>query len=200
MHILTPGLKSSNFAVSLHAGMIIVISQVVFEECTMSAKIEVLTDRIGVSRKAPDPLRAVRHFDAARKKLEKLQVWRRELKEELAQCIGERDAAVCEIGRLNNERDAQLAKLERIAEQLNAQEAVIAELRDARAHLLEKYEPVAPSGLTTMAEPALTVRVLEKVDSDVADRVDETLRVDVTTGDGRQLFGWVKRLLPRAHP
>jgi hypothetical protein len=163
----------------------------------MSAKIEVLTDRIGKPRKVPDRLRAIRHFDVARKKLEKLQVWRRELKEELTQCIGERDAAVFEIDRLRSERDARRADLDRAAELLNAQEAVIAELHDERTRLLEKYEPVATMGPVAIAAPALTVRVLEKIDFHGVDPANKTLAVDVTASDGRQLFGWVKRLLPR---
>jgi hypothetical protein len=163
----------------------------------MSAKIEVLTDRIGKPRKVPDRLRAIRHFDVARKKLEKLQVWRRELKEELTQCIGERDAAVFEIDRLRSERDARRADLDRAAELLNAQEAVIAELHDERTRLLEKYEPVATMGPVAIAAPALTVRVLEKIDFHGVDPANKTLAVDVTARDGRQLFGWVKRLLPR---
>ncbi len=166
----------------------------------MSAKVEVLTDRVGNLLKAPDPFRAVRHFDAARKKLEKLQVWRRELKEELTKCIGERDAAVSEIDRLQNEWDARLADLDRAAELLNAQEAVIAELRDERTRLLEKYESVASMGPVAIAEPALTVRVLEKINFDVTRPANKTLAVEVTADDGRHLFGWVKRLLPRTHP
>ena len=80
---------------------------------------------------------------------------------------------------------------------MNAQEAVIAELHDLRTHLLEKYEPEVALSSSATAEPALTVRVLEKVDSDAAHPAEETLAVDVTARDGRQLFGWVKRLLPR---
>ena len=195
--MLTLGPKWSNFAGSRRTGNWIVTSQVVFEECAMSAKVEVLTDRIGKARKTPDPLRAVRHFDAARKKLEKLQVFRRELKAELARSVIERDAALSEIDRLRNERDALRVDLDKAEETLNAQEAVIAEFRDDRNRLIEKYEPVITVAKVAATEPALTGRVLEKIDSDVADPADETLAVNVTAADRRQQFGWVKRLLPR---
>jgi chromosome segregation ATPase len=166
----------------------------------MSAKVEVLTDRIGKARKTPDPLRAVRHFDAARKKLARLQGFRRELKAQLAQCIIERDAALSEIDRLRSERDARLVDLGRAEALLNAREAVIAEFRDDRTRLIEKYEPVITVAQVATTEPALTVRVLEKIDSAVADPADEAPADDVTVADGRQLFGWVKRLLPRMAP
>ncbi|MDH3511046.1 MAG: hypothetical protein OER85_09380 [Gammaproteobacteria bacterium] len=166
----------------------------------MSAKVEVLTDRIGKVGRVPTPLRAVRHVDAARKKLEKLQAWRQELKAELTQCIGERDAAVREVERLKSERDARLAELGRATERLDAQEALIAEFRDERARLLEKYEPAVTIGADAIAEPALTFRVLEKIDFDVGQQADQTIAIDATVGDGRQWFGWVKRLLPRSAP
>jgi hypothetical protein len=194
MYMLTLGPKSSSFALSLHTGKFKFNSGVAFNECAMSVKVEVLTDRIGKVGRVPTPLRAVRHVDAARKKLEKLQAWRRELKAELTQCIGERDAAVREIERLKSERDAGLAELGRAAERLDAQEAVIAEFRDERARLLEKYEPAVTIGADAIAEPALTVRVLEKIDADGA---NPTCAIDATGGDGLQWFGWVKRLLPR---
>lgn len=173
-------------------------SRVAFNECAMSAKAEVLTDRIGQAGRVPAPLRAVRHVDAARKKLEKLQVWRRELKAELTQCISERDAAVREVERLKSERDARLAELGRATELLDTQESVIAELRDQRARLLGKYEPAATIGSDAIAEPALTVRVLEKID--VVHPGGKTLVTDANVGGGRQRFGWVKRLLPRSVP
>jgi chromosome segregation ATPase len=163
----------------------------------MSAKIEVLTDRIGKSRSVPDPLRAVRHFDAARIKLEKLAAWRQELKQELAQCTHERDSAWSEIDHLKTERNAQLAELERISVLLDAQEAVIAELCDDRARLIDNYETEVDFAPGSQEEPALTVRVLEKIDSHEPHPTEEMRSVDVTTRDGNQLLGWVRRLLPR---
>jgi hypothetical protein len=65
------------------------------------------------------------------------------------------------------------------------------------ARLLDKYETEIDSASVPHAEPALTVRVLEKVDSHEPHPTEEIRSVDVTTGEGNQLFGWVRRLLPR---
>jgi hypothetical protein len=171
-------------------GKIIVKRRQAFDVYAMPPKVEVLTDRIGKRRKTPDPVRAVRHFDAARTKLDKLQVWRRELKIQLTQCIEERDAARAEVDQLRADSESRVVQFNQLMDRLGAQEGVIAELCDERDQLRARNTPTA-----TSEPPALTVRVLEKVATHVIP-VKPDIAQSAPSSVQRPASNWVKRLFP----
>jgi len=100
-------------------------------------RVELLANRIREQRETKSGAANVKkHLDAARVKLETLQTARQELKQDLARCTEERDAALRDVARL------QSAQKVRLVTPCDVHEALIEKLRTERTFLLQALEEV----------------------------------------------------------
>lgn len=151
----------------------------------MSTKrIEFLADHRAGRQDLSPSLRALRHLDAARAKLESLQATRRQLKLDIERCVGERDAALAQVDELTREYDSQSSELRDLKKLLSAQATWITQLRADCLRLREKVLRRQPRPRNEDG-PALTMLVLEKVaaqSSAAAETENPTATAPVTAG------------------
>lgn len=135
-----------------------------------SSNIEFLDARRGKDSKVPKQRGALRHLDAAHAKLEKLHVWRRELKEKYEQRVAEVEIAVRAIGNLETQLSELDQALEDKTRELDEAQVVVETQKDLIVQLLdelaEKEDAEQASTAPVLVEadgPALTARVLAKL-------------------------------------
>jgi chromosome segregation ATPase len=134
----------------------------------MSSKIIKSLDEHRVAKQFSEKsLRTLRHIDAARLKLEKLQATRRQLKLDLEKSIEERDSALEETGQLKLRLDKQTIELEEMQILLEEQAEQIEQLQGN----VRRRRPNSEDE----DRPALTVLAMEKV----ATRLTNTASVPV---------------------
>ena len=134
-----------------------------------SSNIEFLDARRRKDASTPKSRGALRHLDAAHAKLEKLQVWRRELKEKYGQRVAEVEIAVRAIGNLENEMSQLDQSLEDKTRELDEARVIIETQKDLIVQLLDELadkedaeQAVAPV-LLPADGPALSTRVLARL-------------------------------------
>lgn len=127
-----------------------------------SKKIEFLADRRAKPQRPTAALRALRHLDAARAKLETLQAARKQLKLVLVQRTDERDAALALAKDLRLRYDERGHELEEATRLVDAQAEKIAQLRAEYTALQDRVRP-RQRRQSDDDGPALTVLALEKV-------------------------------------
>ena len=148
-----------------------------------SKKIEFLADRRAALRGSENTLRVLRHLDAARIKLDKLQTTRRQLKLALEKSNGERVAAltkVAEITLLHNQQSQELR-----AAQI---------LLDTQADQIEQFRSSIRRQRPRQADedrPALTVLALEKV----ATRSAAAIATMADVNKPQEPTGFIKRII-----
>ena len=135
-----------------------------------SSNIEFLDARRRKDAKAVKPRGALRHLDAAHAKLEKLQLYRRELKEKYEQREAEIEIAVRAIGNLEREMSDLDAALEEKTRALDEAQAIVETQKDLIVQLLDELAEKEDADQATEApvllaseEPSITVRVLAKM-------------------------------------
>jgi len=131
-------------------------------------KIEVLAERRAAPQGPEKSLRALRHLDAARAKLEILQTTRRQLKIDLEKSTGERDAALANFEELKLQHDKQLHEFHDAQALLDAQAEQITQLRAECTRLQDNVRRHRPQQRDEDG-PALTVLALEKVAKQIPD-------------------------------
>ena len=132
-----------------------------------SSNIEFLSDRRPKESIVAKSRGALRHLDAAHAKLEKLQTWRRQLKEDNEQRILECGLAVRAVEMLQQQFDDKSLELEEAQELIRTQKALIIQLFDELAETQDTAHPDAIPTLRTVDDsPALTARVLAKMYQD----------------------------------
>lgn len=129
----------------------------------MSSNIEYLSARRSPDSKAPDPRRALRHLDAAHAKLEKLQLWRKQLKCDYEQRGAELDIAVRAVEILEQELTDKTSALDEAQQIIETQKGLIVQLLDELAEQEDTDDATAAPTLTHSDGPSLTARVLAKL-------------------------------------
>ena len=125
-------------------------------------KIEFLADRRASLQDSSPSLRALRHLDAARGKLEKLQATRRQLKLEIEKYSAERDAALAQVESLKLLHNTQSNELHDLSKLSLAQAKKITQLREDCLRLQDSIRQRPPRRRDEDG-PALTVLAMEKV-------------------------------------
>jgi hypothetical protein len=135
----------------------------------MSTKrIEILAERRASLQDPKKSLRVLRHLDAARVKLEILQVTRRQLKIDLKKSAGERDAALADIEELKLQYDKQSHEFHDVQALLEAQAEQITQLRVECTKLQDSVGRRQRPRQRDEDGPALTVLALEKVAAQIS--------------------------------
>ncbi|MDH3977508.1 MAG: hypothetical protein OEU86_03250 [Gammaproteobacteria bacterium] len=139
-----------------------------------SKKIEFLKDRLSEEQKSANPRGALKHLDAARARLEELQVWRRQMKIDFSRCEEERDNAlqsVAELEALTNEQEEEIEDLQQF---ISEQKKLINRLRADHDALKERTRLTRKRRVSDEEEgPALTVLAMEKVTPAKAQHADD---------------------------
>ena len=130
-------------------------------------KIEILAERRATLQGPEKSLRALRHLDAARAKLEILQTTRRQLKIDLEKSTGEREAALVDFEKLKLQYDEQSHEFHDAQALLDAQAEQITQLRAECTRLQENVRRHRPQQRDEDG-PALTVLALEKVAAQIS--------------------------------
>lgn len=176
-----------------------------------SKKVEFIADRLKAKDEPDATQRALKHFDSARKKLEKLQAVRKQMKAQLVELEIQRDTALELVEELTGELESEKHELHDSRIVAEAQANQIAILR-AECDRLSKTIRRRPARVDAEDEgPALTVLAMEKAaaqaefikaphDLPEADTAGNG-EIEAGTAEPEPSHRWIDRLrgLPRAN-